>query len=143
VAKGKEKLMVLKEGGMFAFYVSGIALAFPSGLMAVAGVFTVAGLVDLVLTTWLLTRFVGLQPLRMARSWLPNLAVTALCWGAAWLIFNNGDFVSKGVPNTFWAVAAILPLVWLMVIFMVRHPLKQEVILFLRWFANHWPRPRS
>ncbi|WP_305966984.1 lipopolysaccharide biosynthesis protein [Marinobacter salsuginis] len=143
VAKGKEKLMVFKEGGMFVLYISGIALAFPSGLMAVASVFTVAGLVDLVLTTWLLTRFVGLQPLRMARAWLPNLAVTALCWGAAWLIFNNGELVAKGVPNAFWAVAAILPLVWVMVIFVFRHPLKQEVIVFLRWFANHWPRPRS
>lgn len=143
VAKGKEKLMVLKEGGLFVLYIVGIALAFPSGLSAVAGVFTAVGLVDLVVTTWILTRFVGLQPLKMARAWLPNFLVTVLCWGAAFLIFSNGEFISKGIPNAFWAVAAILPLVWLMMIFVVRHPLKKEVVLFLRWCANRWPRPRS
>jgi len=143
VARGQEKLMVLKEGLMFVVYFAGIALAFPSGLLAVAGVFTLAGLVDLLVTTWVLTRYVGLKPLRMLKAWLRNGMVTGLCWGAAWLIYANGTAGATGVPKAFWAVAAILPVVWLAVIFLVKHPLRLEVAHFIRWCGRRGSDTRS
>lgn len=138
VARGQEKLMVVKEGLMFVFYFCGIALAYPLGLLAVAGVFVVAGLADLLGTTWLLTRFLGLRPIQMLKAWLGNALLTLVCWVVADLIFVDGSADSVGISSSFWAVAAVLPLVWLTTLFVVRHPLRHEILHLLRWVRSRY-----
>ena len=143
VARGLEKIMVIKDGALFSLYCTAIVLAFPSGLLAVAGGFVAVGFVDLLVTTGLLARFVDLRPMTLLIAWLRNGVLTGLCWGSAWSIYANGEVASTGVAKSFWVVALALPFVWLLVLYIVKHPLRLEVTHFLEWCIRRSTRVRS
>lgn len=136
IARGEEKIMVIKEGLMFVLYFVGIAVCYPFGLLAIAGIFAAVGAIDLLVTTGLLARYVGVRPLSFFRAWISTGAITVLCWGAAWLIYTYGSAGSAGIFGGFIAVAVCLPIVWVVGIFAIGHPLRFEVAHFLRWIRR-------
>ncbi len=133
VARGRERLMVLKEGGMFCLYFAGIALAYPAGLIYVAGCFVVVGFIDFMVTTLLLTVYLQLNALAFMKAWLVNALITLLCWSAAWGIYNGVLMELHASIAAFLAVAALLPAVWLISIFLLKHPLCEEVSHGWKW----------
>ncbi len=139
VARGRERLMVLKEGGMFILYFVGIALAYPAGLIFVAGCFVLVGFIDFMVTTLLLTLYLQLDALAFVKAWMVNALITLLCWSAAWIIYNGLLFELYTVIAAFLAVAALLPGVWLICIFVLKHPLCEEVVHGWKWFLNKTP----
>ncbi len=133
VTRGKERLMVIKEGAMFALYCIGIAAAYPFGLIYVAGSFAVVGFIDFLTTTTLLALFLNLEVLAFFQAWITNAVITVLCWGASWLIYDAGKQAFEGNLIAFSGVAGLLPLIWLGCVFLLKHPLRHEVTHILRW----------
>jgi len=132
LANGKEKAMVVKEALVFSAYFSGIIIAMPYGLDAVAFAFVIASVWDILLTSVVLKNLIGLSIMTFIKGWLPNFAVTATCWGATFLISNMISFES----NEYWLpiliIAAVLPLVWFLSLKVFNHPLYDELINLLK-----------
>jgi O-antigen/teichoic acid export membrane protein len=136
VARGKERLMVLKEGVMFVLYCIGIVAAYPHGLVYVAGSFAVVGFLDFMFTTILLGTFLNLEIIAFFHAWIGNTLITGVCWSSAWGIYQIGKQWFDGTAIPFLAVACFLPLIWVSSIFLIRHPLKNEVVNGWMWFIN-------
>lgn len=136
MALHKEKLLALKEGLILTLYVGGIILAFPNGLLAIASVFATVGFIDLLVTTVILVRYSSLKPIMFLNAWIINALLTLLCWVAAWLIYAAANQSFDGVSWGFTFVALALPFVWVLGVFILRHPLKFEVIRFLIWIRE-------
>ena len=143
IALRKEKILALKEGLIFIFYLAGIILTFPYGLFAIAGVFAIIGAIDLLATTGILVRYAGLDPVTFFKAWLKNAILTLLCWVAAWSIYTELGESGSEVGRGFMFVALALPFVWTLGIFVLAHPLKLEVKKSLIWFKEKYRARRK
>jgi O-antigen/teichoic acid export membrane protein len=123
----REKILALKEGLLFFLYFGAIVLAFPNGLLAIANMFVIVSAVDLLVTTAMLVRYAGLKPSFFFRAWLKNGFLTILCWGAAWQVYTTVTVESGSVMTAFIMVALALPVVWILGIFILAHPLRAEL----------------
>lgn len=136
VARGRERLMVLKEGSMFCLYFAGIAIAYPAGLIYVAACFVVVGSVDFLVTTLLLAVYLQLNVREFIRAWATNALITLLCWSSAWAIYHGVLVEVDASMLAFLAVAALLPGVWLACVFVLKHPLCAELTHGWKWFLS-------
>lgn len=133
LAQGLERALVFREGVMFVLYFLGVAMAFPFGLEAVAAAFVAVGAVDLFLTTGMLKYLMSLTITKFLREWRVNVVVTAICWVAAELLYVGGMAMGLGMYEAFTLVAVVLPFVWILSIFLTKHPLRPEVENLLNW----------
>jgi O-antigen/teichoic acid export membrane protein len=142
-AMHKEKMLALKEGLIFSFYFGGIILVFPNGLLAVARVFAFVSVIDLLVTSAMLLRYTGLNPVTFFKAWLKNAVLTLLCWISAWSMYTTFDQSIGPVSWGFLWVALLLPLIWILGVFIVSHPLRFEVTRCLVWLREkYWSRPK-
>ena len=135
-AKGKEKIMVIKEGMMFGLYFGGVVLAFPLGLLSVAATFAGLGLVDMLITTVFLARYVKLSPFDFLKAWGSNILLTLICWGAASVIYVMFSGEDGRAIFALIMVASILPFVWVAGLYVTRNPLRNEVGIALTWLKD-------
>lgn len=138
LAKGLERFMVVKEASLFALYFGAIALAFPLGLPAIASSFVAVGLLDVLLTTGLLAYTVQLRPLMFFRAWLGNGAMMVVCWLVAWFAYHGALDQGFSLLAGLLVVAVILPVVWVSMLYLIRHPLRLEVTNLARWLVRKW-----
>jgi O-antigen/teichoic acid export membrane protein len=127
IARGLEKVLVVKEGVTFFAHFGVVALAFPCGLTAVAIGFVFAGLLDCVLTTWLLSKYIGVNVTAFLKSWARNAAIAAICGLISYAIYHWVLQLQWGELLGLGLVSLILPFVWLGLIFVFQHPLRNEV----------------
>ncbi|WP_339800271.1 oligosaccharide flippase family protein [uncultured Marinobacter sp.] len=132
IARGFEKLMVVKEGIVFTLHFVLILMLFPHGLQAVAAGFVLSGLADLLITTWALNRYLGLKPLAMLLAWRQNVLITILCGLLAYSCYSLALLNGQGPLIGLLLVALVMPGAWLAMIMMLKHPLKPEVERILR-----------
>ncbi len=131
-ASGKEKIMVIKEGAMFGLFFSGVILAYPYGLEWVAVAFIGIGFLEVIITTCVLARCIGLDWKRFAKAWIPNVLVTAVCWIVTYLISMSVDFNGANYWIPVLVIACVLPPVWILSLKISRHLLYQEIARLLR-----------
>lgn len=132
MARGFEKVMVIKEAIVFFAHFLAILFLFPLGLKAVAAGFAGAGVVDLVVTSWVLWKYLNFSPALMVRAWGRNAVITILCGVVAWGCYEAMLGQGGGMVSGLLAVALILPFVWLGLIFVLKHPLKVEIARLIR-----------
>ena len=132
MARGFEKVMVTKEAVVFLAHFLAILLLFPLGLSAVAAGFAGAGAIDLVVTSWVLWKYLDLSPVCLIRAWLQNAFIMFLCGLAAWGCYEAVLAQGFGMVAGLLVVASVLPLVWLGLIFVLKHPLRAELVRVMR-----------
>src|SRR5690554_2877309 len=132
MARGFEKVMVIKEAVVFFAHFLAILLLFPLGLKAVAAGFAGAGAIDLVVTSWVLWRYLDLNPALMVRAWRQNAIIMVLCGLAAWGCYEGMLAQGFGMVAGLLVVASVLPPVWLGLIFVLKHPLRAELVRVIR-----------
>ncbi len=132
VATGRERISMLKELALFLVAVVLVIMSAPYGLNAVALIFVLLGLLEVLMVTWLLKHTLGLGVIRFYRQLVPNMVVSGLCGLATWGITFLVPFTSEAAWKPFGMIAACLPMVWVGSIFLVRHPLAGELLGVIR-----------
>lgn len=127
IAAGHEKVMLLKEFLIFVVVLIAIPVGFEFGLVAVAKSFVCAGVVELILTTWLLRRVLGLSVLSFIKALLPSLVMSVACGVATYLISLIVDFESEQYWIPVLTIAIVLPFVWMGSAIVLRHPIVSEI----------------
>jgi hypothetical protein len=131
IAGGQEKVMVFKEAMVFVAYFCGVYFSFAYGLEAVAYSFIGASFFDFFLTSALLVKVSGLRIRSFLLAWLPNVWVSVVCGGATYGISLYVDFTSTNYWMPIFTIMLILPPVWFLMLWVVRHPLHQELVRLL------------
>lgn len=127
VSSGFEGRMVLKELLVFGLYLSMIIVAAPHGLVSIAWAMLLAAGIDALLSTLVLSKVLGLSPIRFYRAMLPNAILAVICWLVTWLLGFWVDYTSGAVLVPIGTVAAVLPFIWLAGLMILRHPLYDEL----------------
>lgn len=132
VATGHEKITLVKETILLLLAIPLVIFTFPLGLNAVAMGFVGLGVVEVLLISWILKWALGLPVIYFHRQLIPNVVVSVLCglatWGLSFLVPFDAD--SPWLPVG--TIALCLPVVWLGSIFVVRHPLADELLVLIR-----------
>lgn len=133
---GQERLFLAKEVQSLVVKVLFIILALPYGLEAVAWAFVASGVVDFVVVYFLLWVALRLNPVRMLRSFLPNVVVAIACWG---VLKGVRIGVSLDQYNE-WVVILVtgccMVPVWLLALKLTRNSLWPHVVLLLQELAR-------
>jgi len=132
VATGREKLTLVKELLLLLLAVAFVILAFPYGLNAVASSFVLLGIAEIVMVSWILKYFLGLNVARFYRELTPNLFISVLCGLATWAISFFVPFSSEDAWKPVGVIALCLPPVWIGSVFLVKHPLADELMGIVR-----------
>ena len=127
LANGNERLMAVKESGVFALLFVGIVVAFPYGLERVAQVFVLVGVVEFFVTALLLKRTIGLRLFVFCQAWVKTLALTLICALVTAAIGLFVPFDGEHVLVPIVVIALVLPTVWIVSLFFLQHPLWAEV----------------
>jgi O-antigen/teichoic acid export membrane protein len=136
VAMHCEKVMVIKDLFLFILLVSGVIAAYPGGLERIAQVFMIVGFVEVLLITWVLRSYIGLQPIAFANAWIPNLAIAAGCGLMTLIVRQLLDFELAPAWQPALALALVMPPLWLLLLHLLGHPLFKEFQGILRSFRR-------
>lgn len=132
VAAGHERVSLYKELALFAVAVVVVIFAFGWGLNAVAASFVILGVFELAMVSWVLNRVLGLQVALFYRRLFPNMMVSTMCGLATWGISFFIPFATEAAWKPVTAIAVCLPPVWFGAMFLVKHPLADELVLLIR-----------
>ena len=132
IASGKENLMLFKEAAILCSAFALVILSFSMGLQAVAKSFIVLGLFEVTLTSWLLRRALNLEIVPFVLGLLPNLVLSAICAAATVAISYFVSFDHEQAWRPVGAIALCLPVVWLVSLKVLRHPLYREIRLLIK-----------
>lgn len=129
VAVGKESSMLIKELVVFIFFISSVVLAYSGwGLQGAGYAFVFSGLVDFVVSCYFLKFKVGVKVIPYCLSLLPSALIAFTCWSAAWFISFVSPFSTTAPVFTILQIALALPLVWVASAFLIKHPIRDELI---------------
>lgn len=123
----REKAMVVKEGVIFAALIVAIITSFRGGLEGIAQGFVVVGILELVITGWMVKTFAHVSMSQFAKAWIPNLIITGGCASMTVLIGYVIDFNASPAWQPVLAIAAIMPPLWFLLLRLCRHPLFEEI----------------
>lgn len=133
VAVGKEASMFVKELIVFVVFLVSIITAYSTwGLKGAAYAFVFSGLVDLLVSSYFMKVKVGLRILGYFRSLLSSFIITIICWGATYTISYIFPFEETAPIITLLQISMVLPIVWICVIFIMKHAIKDEIIRLYR-----------
>lgn len=127
LSTGHEKLLMFRELVLLVVCITGVLALFRFGLVFAAMAFVLVGIVDILMTGWIVARRFGLSINRLLTAWWRNLALAVACASAAFLLDTRLGF-AEAAP---WRVVLILALtitpIWYFGLAILRHPLWQEV----------------
>jgi len=125
IASDLERVALWKEAAVFVVRLALILAATSSGLQAVAWAIVLSGVFELALATVLAARLLGLSPGRVAKQFLPNIALAATCWLTAQLVSRSffADTTSSLIQIAVVGVATLF--VWLATLRIVKHDMWQ------------------
>lgn len=126
LAKSMEKILFVKEAFIISVLGIAIYISYPFGLEVVGYSFVGVGFFEFVVSMLVLTRMLGLNFFEYFKSLMMSGVVAAACYIAArvieYVLGDKYDHVGLIVACGF-----ILPPVWLAGIFLIKHPLFDEV----------------
>jgi O-antigen/teichoic acid export membrane protein len=128
IATGNERVMAAKDALLFFIILALVIMAYPYGLQAVASMFVILGLVEIIAVTWLLSKRLDLRVGKFYKALLPNVLVTIICALVTLLISQYIDFEANNAWKPVGAIAVVLPPVWLLSLALFRHPLVVEIV---------------
>lgn len=132
----KEKIMLFKELIVFLFYLVVVILAFPGGLIVVAQIFALAGLIEFVITSIVLKRTIGLKNMLFISKLMPTVWVTLVSAAATYWISMYVDFYNENFWPAIMIICLVLPFIWLSSLRLFNHPLYDEMIGLLLMVKN-------
>jgi O-antigen/teichoic acid export membrane protein len=127
VATGNEKITMIKELVLLILAVTFVIGAFPFGLNAIASSFVLLGIIELVLVSWLLKRFLALDYITFYKQLFPNVLISVICGLTTWGISFFISFESEPAWKPVLAIFFCLPVTWLGFLFLFKHPLASEL----------------
>lgn len=128
VAVGKEASMFAKEVIVFVLFLAAIIFAYSKWeLVGVAYAFIFTGVVDFIVSGYFMKLKVGLGFLTYCRSLISSVIVTFLCWGAAYILSIAYPYQVTDSVVSMLQISILLPIVWLLSIFITRHPISKEI----------------
>lgn len=129
VAVGKESSMLVKEVVVFVFFISSIVIAYSGwGLQGAGYAFVFSGLVDFVVSCYFLKFKVGVRVIPYCLSLLPSAFIALICWVVVWIVSFISPFSTTAPVYTILQITLVLPLVWIVSVFLVKHPIRDELI---------------
>ncbi|AKO52760.1 polysaccharide biosynthesis protein [Marinobacter psychrophilus] len=132
IASGNESLMLIKEAILMGSVFGLVIFSFPMGLQAVAKSFIVLGIFEIILVSSLLTRAVHLKTGPFFLALLPNLMLSVICAASTVAISHFVSFNDEQAWRPVGVIALCLPIVWLVSLKVLRHPLYGEIRLLLK-----------
>ena len=132
VATGHERISLVKETVLLVLAIPLVIITFPTGLNAVAIGFAGLGIIELLLTSWILKWALGLPIVYFYQKLLPNIVVSVACGLATWGLSFLVPFTSDSPWFPVSVIALCLPAVWVSSIFIIRHPLADEILVLTR-----------
>ncbi|MDP4528122.1 oligosaccharide flippase family protein [Alkalimonas delamerensis] len=127
IANHAEKIMFYKELIVFSLFVVLVIQAFPYGLTMIAWAFVVTGVLDLLLSSLALRAYLGLSLRAFYRAISPAFLIAVLCWGFVTLVDLWRPVAEQSLPFILVLLLLVVPLVWLMLVFVCRHPVSAEI----------------
>lgn len=132
IASGNERLMLIKEALLLGSAFGLVILSFSMGLQAVAKSFIVLGVFEIVLASWLLRCAVNLEIVPFFGALSSNLVLSVICAAATFAISHFVSFDHEQAWRPVGVIALCLPIVWLVSLKVLRHPLYGEIRLLLK-----------
>lgn len=133
VAVGKEASMLAKEVIVFVFFITTVIFFYTRWeLVGVAYAFLLTGLVDFLVSSYFMKLKVKLGFLKYCRGLLSSVFVTVICWVAAFIISLVYPFSATAPIFSLMQISIVLPIVWLGSIFLINHPIKNELLAIYR-----------
>lgn len=128
IACSMEGAMLFKEAVVFVALMISIIVQLPSGLLAVSYGFVFAGFVDLLLSSVIMHKMLGLNMFKYYKALLKSLFVSVLCFIATYIIDTCYSFSENSPLFIILSIVFVLPVVWCVSIFVINHPFKNELI---------------
>jgi len=133
VAVGKETSVLIKEIIVFVIFLASIILAYQKyGVIGVGYAFVITGLTDFIVSGFFMKKEVGLNVFQYYRSLTSSIIVAVVCWLTAKIISYISPFETTSSFHSVLEVALVLPFVWISMVFVTMHPIKNEIIRIYR-----------
>ncbi|WP_153637445.1 oligosaccharide flippase family protein [Marinobacter salsuginis] len=130
VAVGEEGSMLAKEVIVFALFLVATTIGYLQfGLIGVAYGFVFSGLTDFLVSSWFMKHKVGVGFLSYCAGVQSSAVVALVCWGAAKLLNWYIPFADTSPFMVLLYISAVLPPVWLATILLLRHPLRDQLLV--------------
>lgn len=132
IANGNEKFLVLKEVIVFIPFLLAVIYSYQFGLEAIAIAFVAAGSWDFLVSIFIISRKVRIKIFEMLIAWLPNLAVSVVCYSVTYALSMLIDFSGENFWNPILLIAAVLPPVYMISLKLFGHPLYEELMNIIK-----------
>ncbi len=141
VAVGKEGSMLLKEVIVFTVFILVTTIAYQqSGLLGVAYAFVFAGVVEFLVSSWFMKYRVGVGFFCYCKGMVSSVFLALVCWGMAKILDWHLSFEDAPPFVVFLYITGILPPVWLASIFLLKHPLREQIqAIWNKILKKRWP----
>lgn len=133
VAVGKEGSMLVKEVIVFTVFLLVTSIAYhQAGLMGVAYAFVFAGFAEFLISSWFVKHKVGVGFLPYCIGMSSSVVVALVCWGTTKALdwYMPFEYTSPVVVLIY--IIVVLPPVWFASIYLLKHPLMEQVETILR-----------
>lgn len=129
ITLGFESAMFSKELIVFPVFLTAIIVGYNSyGLQGVSYGFILAGTIDFLVSYAYLKRYLGLPILEHVMALIPSALTASVCWLAIQGISYIWPFQMTSPFVSFLQILGILPLVWMLALYLFKHPLSDELI---------------
>jgi len=133
VAMGKEGAMLVKEVSVFVVFLVATTIAYLQfGSMGVAYAFVFAGLTDFLVSSWFMKHKVGVDFLPYCAGMFSSAVVAVICWSVASALDWYISFADTSPFAVLLYIVGVLPPVWLVSIFLLKHPLRHQMQLIYK-----------
>lgn len=137
ISTGHEKPLLIKQISVFSVCIIAGVLAAQTSLLHMAAAMVLVGLADLAFSSVLLQVYAKINALSFFKRIIPNFIVSLLCGCFTFVLDILISFQQTAPFTSFVIVATSLPFVWIMSIYITKHPLKNEIELLS---SNLWAR---
>ncbi|PCM45657.1 oligosaccharide flippase family protein [Marinobacter sp. ANT_B65] len=128
ITLGHESSMFAKELVVFIIFLVSIILGYQiDGIHGVAYGFVIGGIADLVVSALVTHIRIGLPVFKHMACLVPSLMVTTACWAGVQGIAYVWPFNETPPILSFLQILMVLPLVWILGLFIFKHPLRLEL----------------
>jgi O-antigen/teichoic acid export membrane protein len=135
-SSGKEKLLLKKQTLVFLGTILAMVCSVPYGLKAIAWSMVGLGLFDFLVSSWALKKVINLSIIQFLKKMAPNFILVASCYFFALTIDYIVDFQTFLPLYSFLILATVMPVVWLLTIWLIKHPILYELTPIFRYAQN-------
>ncbi|MGS2721741.1 lipopolysaccharide biosynthesis protein [Paraglaciecola aestuariivivens] len=131
-SSGHESLLLLKQFIMFIATIITLLFSVRFGLEILSWGMVGIGIFEYVLCSIVLKKAINLSPWRFIKAMTPNLLLISSCSIAAYLINLGINFNQAPPIHSFALLAAIMPIIWLITVWLIKHPIYFEIMPILQ-----------